>query len=588
MSRSVTLGLLLAVAVALVLRCPQLNERPMHNDEAVNAIKFRTLWEQGSYKYDPNEHHGPSIFYFTLAWEKCTGAPDFAHFEEARFRLVTVLFGVGLILLLPLVADGLGRGPTVCAGVLTAISPAMVFYSRYYIHEMLLVFFTFLALAAGWRYTRSQKIGWALLAGVALGLMQATKETFVLTLVAMAGALVLNGIWMRRVQAGGAGIKIERKLATGAHSSPSLPSAGERAGERRHTPSNIGDIKLKESERTPLPSPLPFGRGEGTKCAAAALTTVSSIRLNWKHAALALGVWLAVAVVFYSSFFTNFQGVTDSIKTYLPWMKRAAGESPLVQPWYFYLERFTVFHSGRGPVWSEGLILGLAVAGSIAGFMRKGLAGANAGFLRFIAFYTLLLTIIYSSIAYKTPWCLLSFWDGMILLAGVGAVAMVNLMPRRWMKIGVSVLLLACAGQLAGQAWQASVRYGGDRGYPYGYSQTSSDILNLVEQVDAVAKAAPRGRDMPVKVIAPGSDYWPLPWYLRGFNRVGWWPEMPTDPFAPVMIVSAKFHAGLDEKKTHVLAGLFELRPGIFFELYVQTDLWRSYLEAAKTRSTEK
>src|SRR5581483_9171081 len=128
MSRSVTLGLLLAVAAALVLRCPQLGVRPMHNDEAVNAIKFRTLWEQGAYKYDPNEHHGPTLFYLTLAWAKCTGAPDFVRFDEARFRLVTVLFGVGLILLLPLVADGLGRQATVVAGILTAISPAMVFY----------------------------------------------------------------------------------------------------------------------------------------------------------------------------------------------------------------------------------------------------------------------------------------------------------------------------------------------------------------------------------------------------------------------------------------------------------------------------
>lgn len=518
MSRSVTLGLLLAVAAALVLRCPHLGERPMHNDEAVNAIKFRTLWEQGSYRYDPNEHHGPTIFYFTLAWEKITGAPDFAHFDEARFRLVTVLFGVGLILLLPLVTDGLGRGATVCAGVWTAISPAMVFYSRYYIHEMLLVFFTFLALAAGWRYTRSQKIGWALLAGAALGLMQGTKETFVLTLAAMAGALVLNGIWIRKVEAGG---------------------------------------------------------------------TEAKLKLNLKHGALALLVWLFVAVLFFSSFFSNFQGLADSIKTYLPWLKRAAGESPLVQPWYFYLGRLAFSHSARGPIWSEGLILGLAVAGGIAAFTRKGLAGANVGFIRFLTFYTLLLTIIYSSIAYKTPWCLTGFWQGMILLAGVGAVAMVAWMPRRWMKVSAGILLLACAGQLASQAWHADISYGAARDYPYGYAQTSPDILNLAEQVDAVADAAPQRRELLVKIIAPRSDYWPLPWYLRGFNQAGWWAEMPADPFAPIMIVSAKFHAGLDEKKTHVLTGLFELRPGVFFELYVRSDLWRAYLEAAKTKPSD-
>ena len=125
MSRAVTLCLLPAIAIALTLRYAQLDVRPMHNDEAVNAIKFQKLWEQGVYKYDPNEHHGPTLFFITLAWAKSTAAPDFENFTEARFRLVIVFFGVGPILLLPLVADGLGHRGTACAAVLTAISPAM-------------------------------------------------------------------------------------------------------------------------------------------------------------------------------------------------------------------------------------------------------------------------------------------------------------------------------------------------------------------------------------------------------------------------------------------------------------------------------
>ena len=59
-------GLLSALAVALALRLPRLDERPMHNDEAVNAIKFGQLWERGTYRYDPNEFHGPTLYYGTL------------------------------------------------------------------------------------------------------------------------------------------------------------------------------------------------------------------------------------------------------------------------------------------------------------------------------------------------------------------------------------------------------------------------------------------------------------------------------------------------------------------------------------------
>src|SRR4051794_32833223 len=115
MSRRFILLLLLAFAVALALRCVRLNERPMHNDEGVNGVKFGDLWETGKYKYDPNEHHGPTLYYATVAVGKLSGAPDIDHFSDARLRFVTVLFGLGLVLLLPLLTDGIS-----CQGVLWA------------------------------------------------------------------------------------------------------------------------------------------------------------------------------------------------------------------------------------------------------------------------------------------------------------------------------------------------------------------------------------------------------------------------------------------------------------------------------------
>jgi hypothetical protein len=96
--------------------------------------------------------------------------------------------------------------------------------------------------------------------------------------------------------------------------------------------------------------------------------------------------------------------------------------------------------------------------------------------------------------------------------------------------------------------------------------------------VEALAEVHPQGRQMLVKVMAPESNYWPLPWYLRNLKQIGWWDQVPADPFAPVMIVSAKFQAGLDEKKTHVMVGYFQLRPQVFLELYVDLPLWQAYL----------
>src|SRR5258706_1050132 len=125
MSRYLTIVLLLTAAVALALRWPQLGERPMHNDEAVNAIKFGQLWERCSYKYDPNEHHGPSLPFATLAVARLTSTPDFVHLSEVKLRLITVFFGLGLVLLLPLFADWLGRKEALLAGICTAVSPPL-------------------------------------------------------------------------------------------------------------------------------------------------------------------------------------------------------------------------------------------------------------------------------------------------------------------------------------------------------------------------------------------------------------------------------------------------------------------------------
>ncbi len=517
MNRTVMLGLLLTVVIALGLRLPEPVARPMHNDEAVNTIKFRKLWEQGDYKYDPVEFHGPTLPYFTLLWAKLIGAPkNFVQFDEAIFRSVTVLFGVGLILLLALLVDALGQRSALCAAVFIAVSPAMVFYSRYYIHEMLLVFFTLLALAAAWRYTQRPRLAWAILTGVAIGLMDATKETFVFTLAAAAVALVANEFWRRRVDA------------------------------------------------TVVAKPLKF---------------------KFRHLVLAGVAWLAVAMILFSSFFSDKDGPLDSLRTYMPWTHRVEGQSPHIHPWNFYLARLLFYHAANGPVWSEGLIFILAGVAIVAVFRHKLPAGCNAGFVRFVALFTLVLTAFYCAIPYKTPWCLLNFWIGFILLAGVGAMTLIERSSTPVRRVAFAALLLVGAGQLSVEAWQASVVRPTRPGNPYAYSQTSPDVLELTAQVEALARANPLGHEMIVKVMAPESGYWPLPWYLRDFPKVGWWNEVPADPNAAVMIVSTKLRANLDTDKSHIMVQMYALRPDAFLELYVETNLWNNYL---RTRPPEQ
>jgi len=304
---------------------------------------------------------------------------------------------------------------------------------------------------------------------------------------------------------------------------------------------------------------------------------LQTLRLYWsgKHIALACGAMLLMWLLFFSSFFTNFPGLLDSIRTYLPWLKRAGGHSPHIHPWYFYLERLAWFHPVKGPVWSEALILVLALNGVLASLLKK------KPLHLFLTFYTLILTAIYAAISYKTPWCLLNFYLGIILLAGVGAATVVEFFKARSLRIVIAALLLAHAAQLTSQAWRMNTEYASDRRNPYVYAQTVPDILNLVRRTEGIARLAPGKFETVVKVIATDGDYWPLPWYLRRFKHLGWYDKLPDYPFAPIIIVSSKLDARLDEKseKKWLMVGLTELRPGKFFEQYVELELWKKYVE---------
>jgi len=505
--------LLLIAAGALALRLPRLDERPMHADESVHAVRFRDLWQQGKYAYDPNEFHGPTLVYATLPAAWLGRAATFAETSEATYRLVPVLFGTGVVVLLLLLGDALGKPAAVVAGIFTAVSPAMVYYSRYYIHEMLLVFFTLAAIAAGWRYFRSGRLGWCLAAGVCLGLMQATKETSVLVYFALASALVPAALWTRLVEPG---------------LRPARP------------------------------------------------------RLRAWHFVLGLAMAATVAVILYSSFFSNPRGPLDAALTYLPWLGRAGGASPHMHPWYEYLHRLGYWRLGNGPRWSEGLILVLAVCGSAFALRPKiGTAvGASLPFLRWLTCYTLILTAVYSVIPYKTPWCALGFLHGMILLAGFGAVALVRAVPTTTLKVLTALILLAATGQIAWQAQRAAYVCPADPSNPYVYAHTSAKIKSLINDVEALAEASPAGRHVPIKVIWNDAYYWPLPWYLRRFDRIELWTRVPTDPAAPLVIAATQHDAPLTAQldATHLMTGYYEIRPQLLAQLWVRMDLWESHL----------
>ena len=509
---------LAAAAGALALRLPRLALRPMHTDEAVHAYKLGELIERGTYRYDPKEYHGPTLNFLTLPVTWLRGMWRHADLDEEALRIVPLFFGVAMVVLLLAIGDGLGRPAAVCAGVLTAVSTGMVFFSRYYIMEMLLVCFTFLALVGAWRFVRSGSAGWCLVAGVGVGLMHATKETWVLSAAAMSAGVLVNLAWGRWI-------------------------AGDPVRLRRHL-------------------------------------------WNWR-VLLGLAAAVLVAVVFLSSFFTHAGGPLDSIMTYVHGARRAGGGTGEeagnlhVNPWYFYLRILLYFRFGRGPIWTEALIVALAVVGTVAGFVGRGLGRADPKLVRFLGVYSFVLTAIYSAIPYKTPWCILGALQGMILLAGVGAAALVRWTPKWPLKALVALLLAGACGQLAWQAWRGNFKYYDSNYNPWVYGHSLRGVVRLAHRAEEIAALHPDGRDMAIKVYTPDAyDQWPLPWYLRRFGQVGYFQKVPDEADAPMIIFKPELWKALEPKlKREYQYEHRGLRPAVVLVVGIRADLWKKYID---------
>jgi len=513
-------AVVVVAAVALALRVPHLERRPLHNDEANQAYKAGALVETGVYQYDPREHHGPSLYYLTLplAWLQSGGS--FARTEIWVYRAVPVAFGAMLCLMVLAGGRALGRPGALAAALLTAVSPSMVYFSRFYIQEMLLVTFTFGLLCCAWQCLRRPSLGWAAAAGVSAGLMCATKETCVLAWAALAGAALVYGGLRRR------------------------------AGEAL----------------------VPAG-------------------LGWRHAAMALAAGGAVVLVLFSSFFSHWRGVLDSLLALGVYVGRGANaDAAHRHPFGFYLRLLTFSHPAPGVWWGEDAVLFLGLVGGVCAWAWPGRLRGEALAVRLLSVYTVLLALIYSAIPYKTPWCLLSWWHGWILLAGVGAAVLVRL-PRRALLRGlVAVVLVTAMAQLARRAWLASGRYAAHQRNPLVYAQTGTDLLRLVERVEALSAVSPEGRALRVHVIAPPDHTWPLPWYLRRLPQVGYWtgPEAAALAGSPALIISTPDLAdGLPEAlAAGYVAEYYGLRPEVLLSLHIRKDLWARFLETRSGTGT--
>jgi uncharacterized protein (TIGR03663 family) len=503
------LGALVAIAFAagLVFRLARLDARPMHHDEANQAVKFGALLERGEYRYDAHDHHGPTLYYLAMPAAKLRGQTTLASLDERTLRGVTAVFGAATILLLPLLAAGIGRTAVAASAWLLALSPAMVYYSRMFIQESLFACFTLAWVVAIGRLATRGGLAWSTLAGVAAGLALATKETSVIVLPASLIACAIAWSSFRR-------------------------------------------------------NPLAAGR--------------------WTMAVLSsVATAVAVAAAFYSSFFVAPRAVLDLFRAAGTYLDRGIDPVSHVHPWHYYLGLLTYSSSG-GLTWSEGLILVLAMVGTVTSWGLPDRSRPERVFwARYFTCFVAATTAIFSAIPYKTPWNLLPFYVGAIVLAGIGFSTVLHTTASRVVRGGVVAAFVLASGHLAWQAWRASVTYASDPRNPYVYAQTVPDAVRMATRIRELATLHPAGVRMLVSVLAPPHEQWPLPWYLRAMPHVGYWTALD-DALAlnaPVIVASMDQTAALDGTLgDRYVSEFYGLRPEVLLTLYVERELWERFL----------
>jgi uncharacterized protein (TIGR03663 family) len=505
------------VALTVSFRVTDLSLRPMHSDEAVNAMKLGQLLEHSDYKYNPDEFHGPALYYLSLPFTWLSSEYRFSELKESTLRVVPLFFSIILIIIILLLPVNLPRPILLITAILTAESPIINFYSRYYIHEMLMVLFFYGLLFLVIRYLVDPKKYLFAAAGLSMGFLIAAKETWVIP---VAASMIAALIYMITTKKG-----------------------------------------FMNSVKWIMAIPM----------------------IHW---IIFITSVVIIYLILFSSFFQNWHGITDGLKTYYLYFTRS--HSGLHEhPWYQYFDWLWFFGIRNGTYFTEIFIAIFAVIGGIATFRIRTNSGITSEFYKFVVWLTLICTLTFVIIPYKTPWNAMIFWIGFILLASFGMFHLFLSCKNIIHKTIFSIIIAIGIIHLAWQSYEENFKYDTSTLNPYIYAHPLDDVFKIEQKMEQLASVNSAGFNTQIHVSATGNDYWPLPWYLRKFRQVGWWDRIDFNSgCAPVIIISPDLEADLVEKlyekrppgQRNLYLPLFDgniyLRPGKELKIFIDKSSW--------------
>lgn len=506
---------LAVVGIATFLRFDHLSDRPFHFDEATGArITSHRIDPASDYHFNPVHNHGPLLSAAAVPICYLAGESSWREMTKYSLRLVPALAGTLLVLVPFLWRRRFGDVPMLAAAALLATSPLLVYFSRMFIHEMLLALCglgAFVLLCGKPRYV---------LLGVFVGLMFATKESFVISMIAwgVAGLIIAMGYHQEIGRLGWRNVLQQGWMDYRKPIAISLLSAGLTAG------------------------------------------------------------------YFYTDGLSHLEGAWDAVQTFFIY-KTGAGHD---KAFLYYIEMLAVPTKG-GIWWFETPVIILAVIALLRTYFPRAVeqkkSATSTSIIRFLAYVSIIHVLIYSLITYKTPWLMCLPWAYICLLAGLSLRGFAQW--RMTVKVAVSILFFGVLFQQTRTTRYATGRFASDARNPYAYAPTSRNAESIQQWMHDLSQELPPGALEPVAVV--GSEYWPLPWYLREFDSIGYWPEPdPAINQCPLVIVMPEVAEEMNRQleKTH-MDFLRSLRTEVPVMLYLRKDHWDHWMAPESPEPSE-
>jgi uncharacterized protein (TIGR03663 family) len=586
--------------LAALLRFWNLGSKPLHHDESLHAYFSLQLlhnlqnwaWCYGldnapagytCYQYDPVLHgpfqfHAIALVYQISQW---LGAPDNG-VNTTTVRIAAALLGTLLVILPYFLRDYLGKFGAWLGCFLLAVSPSMVYFSRFAREDIYMACFTLLMVVATARYFRERKMRWIVLASAGFALSYATSEATFLT-IAVFGSF-LGGMIMWEI---GSKIRLQLTVAdrevsrlvprtlapvilglyvvVAGIAAKILFSVLDRLSAYINANTSAANVDLANLEATTIriipwlgillglyvfsillremygKLPVPGRRGLARLVDRRQPVLDTILTMPWTHWFFALIVGWGIFLLLFTVVFTNIiGGIGDGIwKGIFYWIEQqnvARGG----QPWYYYLLLIPLYEQ-------IGVVFG------IVGIVRCLLKPDR--FRLFLVYWFLGDFVIYSWAGEKMPWLMIFMTMPMMLLAAIGiepcALACYRYVKERFFSGSASPVPASVDGPVTPLPAPRRIPIGKPALGLFGvvmafllllptlhnmyevsyvdpatgplemmiYVQTTYDVNTVMANIDAVNQKDFAGNHQ-MRIGVTSDATWPFAWYLRDYTNV--------------------------------------------------------------------